>query len=298
MLTRRQALLGVASVTVIAGASAGLIQLTEAGIVPGKAALDRHLGYCDVTVPPVRHAAGVITAGTFASARRNRAVNYAIAYPAGIPAGTALPVCLVLHGYGVDAAGALAAGDYPGYLADAVAAGTPPFALAAVSGGSGYWHPHPGDDPLGMVLEEFLPLLATHGLHIDRPSVLGYSMGGFGALLCGLAAPGRFRSIIANSPAFWRSYDEAEHVNPGAFASASDWNRYGDLLSQAAAISRLPTQIYVGAADSFTPAIRALRDRLVDPDVVHIAKGCHDNSYWRSQAPAQLRLVGAALASI
>ncbi len=299
MPTRRRALLSLAaSVTVIAGASAGLIQLIEAGLVPGKAALDKHLGYCDVAVPPARHAAGVITTGTFASARRRRAVDYAIAYPPGVPAATALPVCLVLHGYGADAAGALAAGDYPGYLADAVAAGTPPFALAAVSGGNGYWHPHPDDDPLGMVLDEFLPLLATHGLGIDRPSVLGYSMGGFGALLCGLTAPGRFRSIIANSPAFWRSYDEAERVNPGAFGSASDWDRYGDLVSQSAAISRLPAQIYVGAADSFTPAIRALRDRLADPEVVHIAKGCHDNSYWRSQAPAQLRLVGAALASI
>jgi enterochelin esterase-like enzyme len=149
-----------------------------------------------------------------------------------------------------------------------------------------------------MVLHEFLPLLARHRLHVDRPAVLGYSMGGFGALLCGLAAPGRFASIIASSPAFWRSYDEAEHVNPEAFASASDWHRYGDLLSQAAAVSRLPAQIYVGAADSFTPAIRTLQDRLADPDVVHVAKGCHDNSYWRSLAPAQLRLVGAALASI
>jgi pimeloyl-ACP methyl ester carboxylesterase len=299
MPTRRQALLGAAaSITAIAGASVGLIQLAEAGLVPGKSAVDEQLGYCDVTVPPARHPAGAITRDFFASARRRRAVDYAIAYPPGVTAGTGLPVCLVLHGYGADAPGALAAGNYPGYLADAMAAGTPPFALAAASGGNGYWHPLPDDDPLGMLLYEFLPLLAQHRLHVDRPAVLGYSMGGFGALLCGLAAPGRFASIIASSPAFWRSYDEAQHVNPEAFASAADWEGYGDLLSQAAAISRLPAQIYVGAADSFTPAIRSLRHRLADPDVVHISKGCHDNPYWRSQAPAQLRLVGAALASI
>jgi S-formylglutathione hydrolase FrmB len=297
MSTRRQALLGAASITAIAGASVGLIQLAEAGLVPGKSAVDERLGYCDVAVPPAGHPTGVITRDSFASARRRRTVDYAIAYPPGVPAGTGLPVCLVLHGYGADASGALAAGNYPGYLADTVAAGTQPFALAAASGGNGYWHPHPHDDPLGMLLYEFLPLLARHRMRIERPAVLGYSMGGFGALLCGLAAPGRFASIIASSPAFWRSYDEAEHVNPGAFASAADWNRYGDLLSQTAAISRLPAQIYVGSADSFTPAVRTLRDRLADPDVVHIAKGCHDDSYWRSQAPAQLRLVGAAFAS-
>jgi len=56
-------------------------------------------------------------------------------------------------------------------------------------------------------------------------------------------------------------------------------------------------QIYVGASDSFAPAIRTLRGRLGNPDVVHIAKGCHDASYWRSQAPAQLRLIGAAHAT-
>jgi len=298
MPSRRQVLLGTAaSVTAIAGASVGLIQLAEAGVVPGKSAVDDYLGYCAVTVPPIRHPSGVITAESFASARRRRTVDYAIAYPPGVAAGAALPVCLVLHGYGADAAGALATGNYPGYLADAVAAGTPPFALAAPSGGNGYWHPRPDDDPLGMLLGEFLPLLARRGLRVDRPAVLGFSMGGFGALLCGLTAPGRFSSIVASSPAFWRSYDEAEHVNPGAFVSSADWARYGDLLSQAPAVSRLPAQIYVGAADPFTPAIRALRDRLADPSVVHVTKGCHDYSYWRSHAPAQLRLLGAALAS-
>jgi S-formylglutathione hydrolase FrmB len=298
MPTRRQVLFGAAATaTAVAGAGVGLIQLAEAGVVPGKSAVDQHLGYCDVSVPPARRPAGPMTTASFASIRRRTTVTYTVAYPPGAAVGAPLPVCLVLHGYGADANQAWSAGDYPAYLAEAVGAGTPGFALAAASGGNGYWHPHPGDDPLGMLLDEFLPLLARHGLRVDRPAVLGYSMGGFGALLCGLAAPDRFASIVASSPAFWRSYDEARHVNPGAFGSEADWKRYGDLVSSAAAISRLPAQIYVGAADSFTPAIRALRDRLSDPDVVHIAKGCHDNSYWRSQAPAQLRLIGARLAA-
>ena len=88
----------------------------------------------------------------------------------------------------------------------AVAAGTPPFALAVVAGGNGYWHPHPGDDPLGMIFDEFLPLLARSGLPRIEPAVLGYSMGGFGALLCGLTQPGRFARSSRTSPAFWRSF--------------------------------------------------------------------------------------------
>jgi len=297
MLTRRRLLLGTAAaITATAAVGVGAIQLAEAGILPGKSTLDADLGYCDVDVPPGSRAGQTIS-GRFSSARRRRTVTYEIAYPPGITPGAKLPLCLLLHGYGGDAAMALATGDYPAYLAEAVAHGTAPFALAAVSGGNGYWHPHPGDDPLGMVFDEFLPLLATHGLRVDRMAVLGYSMGGFGALLAGLTAPGRFAAVVASSPAFWQSYDESRRVNPGAFGSAADWRAYGDVLARAPEIGRLPVQIYVGSSDSFAPAIRTLRARLANPDVVHIAKGCHDDSYWRSQAPAQLRLIGAALAT-
>ncbi|HZD96606.1 MAG TPA: hypothetical protein VE132_00380, partial [Micromonosporaceae bacterium] len=75
MPTRRQALLGAAaSITAIAGASVGLIQLAEAGLVPGKSAVDEQLGYCDVAVRPARHPAGEVMRGGFASARRRRTV--------------------------------------------------------------------------------------------------------------------------------------------------------------------------------------------------------------------------------
>lgn len=295
-VNRRRLLLGAATaLTAASAAGVGLIQLAEAGVIPGKSAIDRGLGYCDVPAPPPRHAAGPVVRATFASAARERAVDYALAYPPGHPPGSALPVCVLLHGFGTDGAGALATGAYPGHLADAVAAGGPAFALAAPTGGGGYWHPRPGDDPLRMVLDEFLPLLDAHGLRVDRPAVLGYSMGGFGALLCGLTAGGRFASVVANSPAFWRSYAEARHVNPGAFVSASDWDRYGDVLGRAPEIGRLPLRIAIGSSDSFAPAVKALRDRLPDPAVVTISKGCHDGTYWSSQAPTDLRLIGLAL---
>jgi len=170
--------------------------------------------------------------------------------------------------------------------------------LASAEGGNGYWHPHPDDDPLGMLLDEFVPLLASRGLRVSRLAALGFSMGGYGALLCGLTAPTRFASIAASSPAFWRSYDDARNVNRGAFPSAAEWARYGNVLERANDIGKLPAQIYVGASDSFAPVVRELRDRLPDPGVVHISKGCHDQSYWRSQAPEQLRTIGSALARV
>lgn len=309
MLNRRRLLFGAAAaITVAAGAGVGLIQLAEAGIIPGKGVLDEHLGHCDAEVPPVHATPGEIVAGSFASTLRGTRVNFRVAYPPGFPPGAKLPVCLVLHGFAANEVDALGAGDYPAYLAQVVGAaptggaggaatGLAPFALASVAGGNGYWHPHPGDDPLGMLIHEFLPLLGTRGLMVDHPAVLGYSMGGFGALLCGLTQPGRFAHIEASSPAFWRSYDEANRVNPGAFSSPTDWAQYGNILARAADLDTLPMNIYVGASDDFEPAISALRSRLTNPAAVHISQGCHDERFWQHTAPAQLTQISAALAT-
>jgi S-formylglutathione hydrolase FrmB len=295
MLRRRTLLLGAAGVVALAGTAAAATALAANGVIPGQSAVDHALGYCDADVPPVGAAAGPIVDGSFASTYRRREVAYRIAYPPGFSIGARLPVCLMLHGFAATETDALAAGDYPRYLAAAVAAGVPPFALAAPAGGNGYWHPHPDDDPLGMVIDEFLPLLGAHGLGIGRVAVSGYSMGGFGALMCALAAPERFVAVAANAPAFWRSYDEANHVNPGAFGSAAEWSTYGDLLRRADDFRGLPVRIFVGSSDPFEPAISALRDRLPDPGIVTIAKGCHDERFWESQAPTIMRLVGHGL---
>jgi enterochelin esterase-like enzyme len=297
VLTRRTLLIGGAAVTAAAAAGVGVIKLAEAGVLPGSATIDAYLARCDIPVPAPSHAPGPKTTGKFDSRLRRRTVDFTIAYPPGSRVGAALPVCLVLHGYGANQSTALTIGNYPAYLADAVADGVPPFALASVDGGDGYWHPHPHDDPLGMLFDEFLPLLAARGLRTARLAVLGFSMGGFGALLCGLTAPTRFVSIAASSPAFWPSYADAQHVNKGAFSSAAEWTRYGNLLGRATDIGKLPVEINVGESDSFAPVIRELRDRLPDPSVVRISKGCHDESYWRSQAPAQLHTIGTALAT-
>jgi S-formylglutathione hydrolase FrmB len=295
MLRRRTLLIGAAGLVGLAGAGVGAVALAANGVIPGKAAVDRELGFCDVDVLPVHATPGPIIAGTFASTYRRTDVAYKIAYPPGFTAGAKLPVCLMLHGYAATENDALSAGHYPEYLAAAVADGVPPFALAAAAGGNGYWHPHPDDDPLGMLINEFLPLLGAHGLSVERPAVSGYSMGGYGALMCGLTKPDRFVAVTANAPAFWRSYDEAQRVNPGAFGSAAEWDRYGDLLNRAGDFRGLPVQIFIGSSDPFEPAVSALRDRLPDPSVVHIAKGCHDEVFWAAQAPTIMKNVGELL---
>jgi pimeloyl-ACP methyl ester carboxylesterase len=252
--------------------------------------LNRALGRCDVTVPPAGGTPGPAVRGVFESVRRRRAVNFIIVYPPTARPGDRLPVCLVLHGYGGVAWDAINGGRYDRHL-------TGSYVLAAMDGGPGYWHPHGSDDPLGALLDEFVPLLGSqHGLMVDRFAVLGWSMGGYGALLAAVSRPSRVAAAVASSPAIWRSYDEAHRVNPGAFDSAAEWARH-DLIGRAGEFRGLRVRVDCGEHDPFTPGVRAFRDRLPDPSVVHLAKGCHDDHFWQHVAPTQLGFIGESLSS-
>jgi S-formylglutathione hydrolase FrmB len=298
LITRRTALMSLGGAMGLLGLSAGGVALVDAELLPGKSALNNALGRCDAARPPaaLRGTPQPPVIGSFRSAARRRDVNFAISYPPGYAEGADLPVCLALHGYASDAKAAIGAGDYPQFIAGAVRDGAAPFVLAAPDGGNGYWHPHANDNPLGMLVEEFLPLLASRGLRTDRVAVAGWSMGGYGALLCGLTYRDRFRMIVAMSPAIFHSYADAHLVNAGGYGSPDEWARY-DVSARAKEFAGLPVRIAIGAADPFAPAVRALRDRLPDRSVVQIATGCHDNSFWAYAAPAQVQAISSALAA-
>jgi pimeloyl-ACP methyl ester carboxylesterase len=295
-ISRRTALLGAGAAAVLVAAGAGF-ELVDHAVLPGKGRLDAALGRCDATAPAASGAdAPPPVTGTFASRLRGREVAYALAYPPGRQPGVRLPVCLALHGFGSDAAAAANTGNYPRLLAALAGAGHPPFVIAAAAGGNGYWHPHAGDDPLGMLFEEFVPLLAARGdLDTARLAVAGWSMGGYGALLAGLTYRDRIRRVVASSPAIFRDYADAERVNAGAYDSPEEWSRF-DLTARAAEFAGLPMRIDIGAADPFAPAVHRLRDRLGEPSVVSFTTGCHDGRFWDSVAPAQVLTISTALA--
>ena len=275
---------------VAAGATA--YALVDNAVLPGKEALDNALGRCDPPPPPPapRGTPQAPVVGTFRSTRRRREVDFALLYPPGYRDGAHLPVCLSLHGYGANCRDAISTGGYPELIA-----GSPhPFVLAGVDGGGGYWHPHPTDDPLGMLVDDFLPYLAGRGLDTGRDAVCGWSMGGYGALVCGLAYPGRFRVIIATSPAVYHSFEDAHRVNPGAYDPPDDWRAY-DVTARAREFAGMPVRIAIGAADPFADAVRTLRDRLPDPSVVRMPAGCHDGRLWSYVAPGQVQAIAAAL---
>ena len=100
----------------------------------------------------------------------------------------------------------------------------PPMAMVTVDGGGGYWNPHPGDDPMEMVISELIPMcqgMNLGGAADDRHH--GHLHGWIRRDPAGGEYPELIRAVAAISPAIWTSTKQAQTANPGAYASAADF---------------------------------------------------------------------------
>ena len=289
----------VASVVAVAAAGAAGAELVSRGVLPGKGMLDEIDGACSVPGPDLTSYAppGPQLSGTFYSAARRRAVGYTIAYPPGHRPGARLPLVLMLHGYGGNHANAMS-GMSPAQAVALTVGGVPlpPIAMVTVDGGSGYWNPHPGDDPMAMLTDELIPLCRRRGL--GRPphriGVMGISMGGYGALLLAERHPGLVAAAAAISPAIWTSYPQARAASAGAYASAADFAA-DDAVTHAAALARMPVRVAAGYADPFYPGVQALARALPAGAVVKFGNGCHDGAFFTAQEPSSLAFLATHL---
>jgi S-formylglutathione hydrolase FrmB len=170
-------------------------------------------------------------------------------------------------------------------------------AVAAVDGGNGYWHRHPGDDPMRMLLTEFLPICRERGLGIGtfhRIGLTGVSMGGYGALLLAEQHPEMVAAVAVISPAVWTTYAASQNANPTAFTSATDFAE-NNVVTHAAALRGMPLRIASGRQDPFHPYLEALVPALPEGSRVHFPAGGHDNGFFGSQAVPSLAFIGKHL---
>jgi S-formylglutathione hydrolase FrmB len=285
----------------VAAAAGGVaaIELVSHGVLPGKTLLDNIEGACSVPVPPLEYSPpGPSFSGAFFSHARRRDVGYAIAYPPGHKAGDELPLVVMLHGFGGNHADALA-GMSPAQAVALKPGGKAlaPMTMVTVDGGSGYWNPHPGDDPMAMVIDELIPLCQRLGL--GRPprriATMGISMGGYGALLFAEKYPRLIAAAAAISPAIWTSYAQAKAANPGAYASAAAFSA-NDAVTHTASLSGTPVRVATGYDDPFYPGVQALARALPASAVVHFSKGCHTGPFFLQQEPLSLAFIARYLA--
>lgn len=298
-LSRRRVLgAGLGGLAGLAAVGAVGVELVDHGVLPGKTYLDQIDGACSVPAPELRFATpGPSITGSFYSQARRRDVGYSITYPPGHRPGSHLPLVIGLHAEGGSHASAF------GHLGPARAlamrfGGGPllPMAVAAADGGRGYWNPHPGDDPMAMVMDELIPRCQRLGLGVGhrRVATFGNSMGGYGALLLAERYPDVFGAAAAISPAIWTSYAQARAVNSDAYASASAF-KAADAVTHAGALSDVAVRVAIGVSDPFCPGARALAARLPSGAVTYFGKGCHTSPFFNSQLPPSLRFLAARL---
>jgi enterochelin esterase-like enzyme len=221
-------------------------------------------------------------------------VGYAIGWPPGAKPGDPLPVCFALPGRG--------GGPPMGFAAQAarlVKRGeSPPYAVVGVDGGVSYWHARAsGEDRLSMLLREIIPLCARRH-HLGgggrRRAIIGWSMGGFGALLAAETEPHLFAAVVAVSPAVWTSYAAMMLGPRDAFDSAADFAAH-DVIGHADRLTGVNLRVDCGTSDPFYGYVTHLEAALPRPPSGGYSPGGHDHGYWRRVAPAEVKFIGRAL---
>jgi enterochelin esterase-like enzyme len=203
------------------------------------------------------------------------------------PARPPVAVVFCLHGYHNDHQMAFEQLQVPRVAAELEL----PVVVAAVDGGAdSYWHRRAdGTDAHAMLMREFIPLVRAKVGPLPQ-ALMGWSMGGYGALLAAERASGQFRAVAPASPALWLTPGATA---PGAFDSPADFYA-NDVFTGVAKLRAMKVAVFCGEQDPFYLATRHLVSLMHYPHEARFAPGGHDDAYWRSVVPAQLRAIGAA----
>jgi len=287
---------GSVGTLVVVGAAG--FELVDHGVLPGKQALDELDGACSLPAPKLSFdSIGPSESGSFFSAARQRHVGFTIAYPPSHGPGDELPLIVMLHGYGQNHATALVGMTPAQALALRVnGAALTPTAMVTVDGGDGYWNPHPGDDPMTMVVHELIPFCQRKGLGVSPKKIglMGISMGGYGALAIAERFSGLVSAVAAISPAIWTSFAQAHGANTGAFASESAF-RKGDVITHASSLRGIAVRVASGVDDPFHPGVEQLVSALPSSNTEVFSAGCHTNSFFLEQEPPSTAFVSRYL---
>jgi pimeloyl-ACP methyl ester carboxylesterase len=142
---------------------------------------------------------------------------------------------------------------------------------------------------------DFVPLVAERfGLH--PRGLLGWSMGGYGALLAAERDPARFPAVAVSSAAVWQSYAQQHAAVPDAFDGRADFAR-NDVFAGAGRLARVAVSISCGTSD---PVPRERPGPRLPPAPAsggRVRGGVSRRGHWRRMLPAQVRFLGRHMPS-
>jgi S-formylglutathione hydrolase FrmB len=252
--------------------------VTRRAVLAGAVALPWLAACSPAMAPP----AGVdLQEGTFTSRFwPGQQVRWRLARPAAQRSGTATPpLAIAFHGRGGDADWAFNSAHIERHIASTG------LAVATVDGGDFYWHARKsGIDTGTMVIQDLLPLLAARGLATARVGLIGWSMGGYGALLlASRLGPSRVAGVAAASAALWQSPSDSA---AGAFDDSSDFAR-NDVFARRSVLATMAVRLDCGRDDPFIVANRAFARGLPTAATTFDA-GAHTEEYWTAHTGAQM----------
>ena len=218
----------------------------------------------------------------------------------------AMPLLLLLHGVRGSHWNWWALGGLPEIAAQMIANGEmEPMAIAMPSDGlwsdgSGYLR-HKSFDAEAWIMED-VPA-CVHSLmpqvRVDRLSLAGLSMGGYGALRVGAKYAERVASIAAHSAV--TSLDDLQRfVQDPIGKDLGAGKRDADLLywMRKHRAQLPPIRFDCGTEDSLLESNRALHEALRKARIAHVYEehpGGHDWDYWRTHVRSTLRFASKAL---
>jgi hypothetical protein len=226
-----------------------------------------------------------VTVERMLSSGRYREVDCVIIRPASAP-DEPMPVCVALHDRTRGARSFLSLG-VPQMLTDLVAAGGPPFAVAAVDGGN--WAGYKDDNPQRMLTEDLPGWLDRHDLATTPFAAIGLGEGGAGALNL-VRTPG-FMAVAAISPTLFDTWPDAKRS--GTYDSKEQWESI-EPLRHTSQYANLPVGLWCGSGDrdylASTKAFGAATGAKVTT-----GPGAHTEDYYRSVFPDALKFVSGYL---
>lgn len=233
-----------------------------AGALAGCTRLRHFLLCVDGSAPPAYDV--VQRAATFASRFAREPLGYVFAYPDRTDPQHVDRVAYLLPDRGGTAVGTFAPLGFGGALRKHARANGP-FAILAIDAIP--------DDPTALVTVE-LPLIVETivGHRPEREALLGIGAGGDGALLAAEREPLRYAAVAQAGTAFAQ----------------------GAVIDNAARLDGRPILVRMGESDPSVPAARTFAARCPTARV-DVARGCHDDGFWRASADQLVGFVATQL---